>query len=136
MITFHRTLILFFSISLMAGCAGQSAIYNLDYSLPEETVINNEVVVLSDYDKTWSDLVGEMSKSFYVINNIDKESRLINLSFSINTNISDYVDCGNSIKQFSYFGFWNIVIYLWSGTNVVLFNYTFLIKERVTNWNP
>jgi hypothetical protein len=101
MITFHRTLILFFFISLMAGCAGQSAIYNLDYSLPEETVINNEVVVSSDYDKTWSDLVGEMSKSFYVINNIDKESRLMNLSFSINTNISDYVDCGISNKTFS-----------------------------------
>ena len=101
MITFHRTLILFFPISLMAGCAGQSAMYNLDYSLPEETAINNEIVVSSDYDKTWSDLVGEMSKSFYVINNIDKESRLINLSFSINTNISDYVDCGISNKTFS-----------------------------------
>lgn len=86
---------------LLNGCAGQSAIIDYDYSLPEETAINNEVVVSSDYDKTWSDLVGEMSKSFYVINNIDKESRLINLSFSINTNISDYVDCGITNRTFS-----------------------------------
>ena len=66
----------------LAGCAGKTATYNLDYTIPEKTIINNEVIVTSNYDETWSDLVGEMSKSFYVINNIDKESRLINLSFS------------------------------------------------------
>ena len=85
----------------LAGCAGKTATYNLDYTIPEKTIINNEVIVTSNYDETWSDLVGEMSKSFYVINNIDKESRLINLSFSITNNISDYVDCGVSNKSFS-----------------------------------
>jgi|TARA_B110000908_G_C10158688_1_gene404897 hypothetical protein len=97
-----RILIVTIGLSfILAGCAGKTATYNLDYIKPEMTIIDNEVIVMSDYDKTWSDLVGEMSKSFYVINNIDKESRLINLSFSITNNISDYVDCGISSKSFS-----------------------------------
>ncbi len=85
----------------LAGCAGKTATHDLAYVEPKAVTIDNEVVVSSDYDKTWSDLVGEMSKSFYVINNIDKESRLINLSFTITNNISDYVDCGISNRSFS-----------------------------------
>ena len=88
----------------LAGCAGKTATYSLDYVEPKAMTIDNELVVTSDYDKTWSDLVAEMSKSFYVINNIDKESRLINLSFTITNNISDYVDCGISKKSFSLAG--------------------------------
>jgi hypothetical protein len=84
----------------LAGCAGKTATNSIDYVKPIEITVDNQVVVTSDYDKTWSDLVGEMSKSFYVINNIDKESRLINLSFSITNNISDYVDCGISNRSF------------------------------------
>jgi len=52
----------------LAGCAGKTATNSIDYVKPIEITVDNQVVVTSDYDKTWSDLVGEMSKSFYVIN--------------------------------------------------------------------
>ena len=42
----------------------------------------------------------ELSKSFYVINNIDKESRIINISFSSNSP-SEYVDCGKTHRTYT-----------------------------------
>ena len=41
-----------------------------------------------------------MAKSFFVINNIDKESRIINLSYSSNRP-QDYVDCGRTKRTFT-----------------------------------
>ena len=84
----------------LVGCAGKTATNSIDYVEPIAINVDNQVVVSSNYDQTWSDLVAEMSKSFYVINNIDKESRLINISFSINNNISDFIDCGISNRSF------------------------------------
>ena len=86
--------------SLVVGCA-TPAQFNLSYTEPTSTQIRNTITVNEDFEKTWKKLVSEMSKSFYVINNIDKESNLINLSFSITNNIGDYVDCGNSRRTFS-----------------------------------
>jgi len=40
-----------------------------------------------------------LAKSFYVINNIDKESRIINVSFS-SQKADDYVDCGRTQRTF------------------------------------
>ena len=42
----------------------------------------------------WDILVKELSKSFYMINNIDKESRIINVSYSSN-DVCNYIDCGS-----------------------------------------
>ena len=86
--------------SLVVGCA-TPAQFNLSYTEPTAKKISNEITVSENFEKTWKKLVSEMSKSFYVINNIDKESNLINLSFSIADNIGDYVDCGNSRRTFS-----------------------------------
>jgi hypothetical protein len=55
-------------------------------------------------------MVANISASFFVINNIDKESRIINLSFSAD-DPEDYIDCGitertselnGEVKHFSY----------------------------------
>lgn len=86
--------------SLVVGCA-TPAQFNLSYTEPTAKKISNEITVNENFEKTWKKLVSEMSKSFYVINNIDKESNLINLSFSITDNIGDYVDCGVSRRTFS-----------------------------------
>ncbi len=91
----------FFAIFLITSCASTPAYYSLDYSQPELITIENEKVVVSDFDKVWDDLVADLSKTFYVINNIDKQSRLLNVSFRITDSISDYVDCGISDKKFS-----------------------------------
>jgi len=47
----------------------------------------------------WDSLVRDLAKSFYVINNIDKESRIINVSFN-SPKAEDYVDCGRSQRTF------------------------------------
>jgi len=89
------------SIFFLVGCASIPASYNVDYTPPLLTSINNEKVSSLSFDEVWDDLVADLSKTFYVINNIDKQSRLLNVSFRITSSINDYVDCGESIKQFS-----------------------------------
>ena len=61
--------------------------------------IENEQTVSAPSDATWDRLVRQLSKGFYVINNIDKASRLINFSFSSDAP-QDYVDCGTTHRTF------------------------------------
>ena len=41
-----------------------------------------------------------LAKSFFVVNNIEKESRLINVSFSTNSP-EKYIDCGSTARTFT-----------------------------------
>ena len=88
------------TIFLVTSCATTSD-YSLDYIKPNLVQIKNEKVFDKEFDELWDNLVGDLSKTFYVINNIDKQSRLLNVSFRITNNISDYVDCGVSERSFS-----------------------------------
>ena len=88
-------------IFILTSCASTPANYSVDYVSPNLIPIDNEKIVDSDFDDVWDDLVGDLSKTFYVINNIDKQSRLLNVSFRITDGISNYVDCGVSDKKFS-----------------------------------
>lgn len=93
--------IYFFIVFILTSCASApSANFSEDYSSPVLISIDNEKIVESDFDDVWDELVGDLSKTFYVINNIDKQSRLLNVSFRITDGISNYVDCGVSIKKF------------------------------------
>jgi hypothetical protein len=47
----------------------------------------------------WDELVRELSKSFYVINNIERESRIINVSFLSNSP-SEFADCGKTMRTY------------------------------------
>jgi len=76
---------------LALGCATQG-ISTRQYTENVPVQIKNEIVVSKPYTQVWDIMVKEISKSFYVINNIDKESRIINLSFSTNSP-TEYVDC-------------------------------------------
>lgn len=80
----------------ISGCATSS----YDYRPPRETSVANSKKVSKDFDKAWDDLVRQLSSDFFVINNIDKSSRLINVSFS-STHPSEYVDCGSTTRKFS-----------------------------------
>lgn len=96
-----RHFFLYAVISLsLAGCAAVPIETSFDYSKPTSSESANEITIEASFNEAWDKLVREMSKSFYVINNIDKESRLINISFTINDNISDFVDCGESKRSF------------------------------------
>jgi len=81
------------------GCA-TAATGTLDYRPPEQSVITNEATVDKRFEAVWSDLVRQLAKGYFVVNNIEKESRLINVSFST-TNPEDYIDCGVSNRVFS-----------------------------------
>ena len=60
---------------------------------------DNEVFIDEDFETVWDRTVKSLSKDFFVINNIEKDSRLINVSFSSQTP-EDYVDCGRSLRTF------------------------------------
>lgn len=68
---------------------------------PTENLPENNVIIDQPFNSVWDKLVGKLSASFFVINNIDKESRLINISFNSN-NPEKYVDCGVTERTFSF----------------------------------
>ncbi len=89
-----------FAVAILAisGCATQGKSTS-QYTEGTKVPIANEISVQGSYSVVWDALVRDLAKSFYVINNIDKESRIINVSFSSNK-AEDYVDCGRTVRTF------------------------------------
>ena len=87
-------------VVVISGCATQG-VNSMKYTEPEMVKINNEITVDKPYSVVWDSLVKQISKSFYMINNIDKESRIINISFTVN-NPENYVDCGKTTRTYGY----------------------------------
>lgn len=79
------------------GCASATVDYFPPSSLetPE-----NELTVNEPFEKIWDRMVRNLSADFFVINNIEKASRLINVSFS-SSEPSHYVNCGRSKRVFT-----------------------------------
>ncbi|MBZ0192340.1 MAG: hypothetical protein K8F34_11705 [Candidatus Kuenenia stuttgartiensis] len=90
---------LFIRLIILIGLSG-CATAKFNYAPPRIDTIQNQIEINADFDVVWDRLVKNLSSDFFVINNIDKNSRLINVSFSTNTP-SDYVDCGTSTREFS-----------------------------------
>ncbi|MFJ3056252.1 hypothetical protein [Herbaspirillum sp. NPDC087042] len=86
-------------ILVVSGCATQG-VSSYSYTPSSVSAVKNEAEVSAPYSQVWDKLVRELSKSFYVINNIDKESRIINLSFST-PNASQYIDCGKTHRTYT-----------------------------------
>lgn len=87
-------------VLLFTGCATKGT--NLvDYNAPEELSIENKIVVNKNFDAVWDTLISNISASFFVINNIDKNSRLINISMTSNSP-EEFIDCGRSNRTFSF----------------------------------
>lgn len=72
----------------ICNCAGHT-----DYTAPTppDNVQNTRIVNMGK-DEVWSKIVPSLAKNFFVINNIDKESGLINISYSGDP--ERYIDCG------------------------------------------
>lgn len=81
--------------ALLSGCATSS----VDYRAPSSQGVSNTKEIDIPFDKAWDSLVRQLSSDFFVINNIDKNSRLINLSFSTQKP-SEFVDCGVTNRVF------------------------------------
>lgn len=90
---------LFTVLIMFSGCATQG-VNSFKYTEPVTVKIENEITVNKPYSAVWDSMVKQISKSFYVINNIDKESRILNLSFTTNKP-ADYVDCGRTSRTYT-----------------------------------
>ena len=85
-------------VIILSGCAtiGKS---DSSSTQPEEISIQNELILNENFDTIWDRLVKRLASGFYVINNIDKSSRIINVSFTSNTP-EKYIDCGTTHRTF------------------------------------
>lgn len=86
---------------LLAACASPGTSSTKYQSPAEVKTIPTERVVNKPFSDVWDILVRDLAKSFFVINNIDKASRIVNVSFS-SSQPSEYVDCGQSTRTFEY----------------------------------
>ncbi len=87
--------------SVITGCASVTP-SRLDYTPPSgNPKVDNQVTINEGFSVVWDRLVANLSSSYFVINNIDKESRLINVSFSTDSP-EDYIDCGTSTRDFNF----------------------------------
>lgn len=81
--------VLMFSSLLISACASGS----FNYQKPiENTEKKRTVVVNASKDELWKKLIPALGSTFFVINNLDKASGLINVSYSGDP--TKYVDCG------------------------------------------
>jgi hypothetical protein len=83
-------------VPALSGCITATA----NYQPPRAFTVENSKMVAQPFDAVWDQLVRQLSSDFFVINNIDKNSRLINLSFSAATP-SNFVNCGHTARTFS-----------------------------------
>ena len=94
---FHFILLILLAIGFL-GCAGVGKHTLKHHTTTENYKFINEKYVDIPSGKVWNNLVRELSKSYFMINNIDKESRIINVSFYIE-NPDKYIDCGFSVVE-------------------------------------
>lgn len=83
-----KIFVLLLSCCFFAGCS-----HTLKYSRPTSRYdIQNSITIEKSKDQVWSNLIPALSKTFFIINNLDKESGLINVSYSGEP--EQFVDCG------------------------------------------
>jgi hypothetical protein len=76
---------------LCSGCLSGAFEYTPPTAAPGQPV--NSVTVTRSLDSVWKDLVPALGMRFFVINNLDRASGLINVSYSGSP--ESYIDCGH-----------------------------------------
>lgn len=89
---FARATVISVFASLVAGCAA-TASYIPPAPLSEHEKTYSAIVEKS-YDDTWSALIQHAASTFFAIDNFEKESGLLTLSFGTG-NPSAFIDCGH-----------------------------------------
>lgn len=79
---------------LLAGCASS----NFSYAPPGSRQVETTKTIARSRDAVWASAVPALGKDFFVINNMDKASGLINISYSGDPH--DYIDCGRMTGYF------------------------------------
>ena len=63
--------------------------------------VSNTITVNKSKEEVWKELIPQIGKNFFVINNLDKESGIINISYSGDP--ERYIDCGEIYSYLIYF---------------------------------
>lgn len=88
-----RTFLLLITGIALTGCAGKSA-----YTPPQTVAAaRNTITIQMPLDEAWKSAVGQLSSKIFVINNIDKSSGLLNISYSGDP--EKYIDCGRIVTS-------------------------------------
>ena len=84
--------------ALLGGCAGMGQ-SSFSYTPPKEVEVQNSAIINDGFEQTWNRLIANLSKQYFVINNVEKASRIINVSFSTDDPMK-YIDCGVTERTF------------------------------------
>jgi hypothetical protein len=85
----NKVILSIISILFLTGCAG-----SVNYTKPVNTAKkDNSIIINKPIDVVWKNAVPELGKQFFVINNLDKSSGLINISYTGDP--EKYIDCGH-----------------------------------------
>jgi hypothetical protein len=87
-------------IALGAGCAAK---IDSTFTQPEELKIDNSRVYNESYDKVWKAVVDSVGQSFFILENIEKDSGIMSISF-VSKEPNKYIDCGNITDFGSVYG--------------------------------
>jgi len=88
-----RPILIAFMTLILIACAG-----NVTYKDPINRGQSQYFITVDKpRDVVWNSSIPELGKKIFVINNIDKSSGLINLSYSGNP--EDFIDCGRIISH-------------------------------------
>jgi hypothetical protein len=81
-------------VAVLALFLGGCLTGNFQYTAPQSVpVASNARVVNQSVDDVWKTLIPALGSRFFVINNLDKSSGLVNVSYSGNP--EQYIDCGH-----------------------------------------
>jgi hypothetical protein len=85
-----RLMPVLFALSLLTGCGATTP----EYTAPQPSAesVTTSVIMDESYNEAWDKLINFTSARFFAIDNYEKESGLMTLSFS--SDPARYVDCG------------------------------------------
>jgi hypothetical protein len=83
-----RRLLVITLLPLMTGCISG----HIDFAPPPTPTVENSIVIHAPEAVVWDAVIPEIAKSYFTINNIERDSGLINLSYSGQPEL--YVDGG------------------------------------------
>ncbi len=78
---------------ILVGCATTFDTPDSTYVPATSVDYDNHAIIPYDFDTTWDKVIDASSKTFFGIENFEKDSGLLTLSFGSN-NIEEYIDCG------------------------------------------
>lgn len=76
---------------MSAGCSKQI----ITHEQPEQYAVKNARVFDAPYDKVWKATVDAIASSFWTLDNIEKDSGILTLSYACN-DATPWVDCGKT----------------------------------------